>query len=434
MAFYSHRRDTAGTLTGFHMPRHARAYGLEKRTTRLELPIAKKPIFVKVGPGVGLGYRRNQTAGTWVARIADGKGKNWTKAIALADDFDDADDGKILNFWQAQERARVLAYGSRGSDSDDGKLVTVAQALHGYELDLKTRSGDVSNVRRIRLYLSDDLAAKTVALLAARDLGSWRNRLLRAGLTPSSVNRSCNAFKAALNLAASLDERIRNQRAWGKALASIPDADSEPRNVILSERDLLKIVNAAYTVGQEFGLLAEVMAVTGARPSQLGRLEVQDLQGDRANPRLMMPSSRKGRGKKKITRRPVPVPADLALRLRLAAGGRNQHAPLLLKPSGQPWKRSDHTRLFRRAVKCADLDPNEVTIYALRHSNIVRQLLAHVPTRVVAINHDTSVAIIEKSYSRYISDHSDKVTREALLNTARPTPDNVVLLPREPRA
>jgi hypothetical protein len=85
-------------------------------------------------------------------------------------------------------------------------------------------------------------------------------------------------------------------------------------------------------------------------------------------------------------------------------------------------------------VKCADLDPNEVTIYALRHSNIVRQLLAHVPTRVVAINHDTSVAIIEKSYSRYISDHSDKVTREALLNTARPTPDNVVLLPREPRA
>jgi integrase len=416
------------------MPRHARAYGLERRTTRLKLPVAKKPLFVKVGPGVSLGYRRNQTAGTWVARIADGKGKNWTKAIALADDFDEADDGKILNFWQAQDRARVLAYGSRSVDGDDGKLVTVAQALDGYEAHLKARGGDISNVRRIRLYLSQNLAGKTVALLTARDLSPWRNNLIKGGLVPASVNRSCNAFKAALNLAATLDERIRSQRAWGKALANIPDADNEPRNVILPEQDVLKIIDGARVVGDEFALLVEVAAVTGARPSQLARLEVQDLQGDRTDPRLMMPTSRKGRGKKKILRRPVPVPAALIVRLRLATGDKNKHAPLLVKPSGEPWKRSDHTRLFQRAAKNAGLDPTEVTIYALRHSNIVRQLLSGVPTRVVATNHDTSVGMIEKNYSRFIGDHSDAVTRGALLDTARATPDNVVPLPREPRA
>jgi hypothetical protein len=46
-------------------------------------------------------------------------------------------------------------------------------------------------------------------------------------------------------------------------------------------------------------------------------------------------------------------------------------------------------------------------MYALRH---VRQLLANVPIRVVAMLHDTSVAMIEKTYSKYIADHADVLT------------------------
>ena len=49
------------------------------------------------------------------------------------------------------------------------------------------------------------------------------------------------------------------------------------------------------------------------------------------------------------------------------------------------WKKSDHTRPFARAVKAVGEDPEQVTMYALRHSSIVRQLLAGVPIRVVAI-------------------------------------------------
>ena len=44
-----------------------------------------------------------------------------------------------------------------------------------------------------------------------------------------------------------------------------------------------------------------------------------------------------------------------------------------------------------------------MTIYALRHSNIVRQLLAGVPIRVVAVNHDTSIVMIEKTYRRTLA-------------------------------
>ena len=36
---------------------------------------SKKPTFVRIGDGLGLGYRRNRTAGTWVVRVADGLGQ-----------------------------------------------------------------------------------------------------------------------------------------------------------------------------------------------------------------------------------------------------------------------------------------------------------------------------------------------------------------------
>ena len=74
----------------------------------------------------------------------------------------------------------------------------------------------------------------------------------------------------------------------------------------------------------------------------------------------------------------------------------------------------------------AALDPSEVTIYALRHSAIVRQIMAGVPIRIVAVNHDTSIAMLERTYSRYIGDHSDALARRALLDTNTPSNDNVV--------
>ena len=121
-------------------------------------------------------------------------------------------------------------------------------------------------------------------------------------------------------------------------------------------------------------------------------------------------------------RRPVPIPASLANRLRGVVAGRTGSNPLLVKPSGAPWNKSDHSRLFRRATKGAGQDPSEVTIYALRHSSIVRQLLAGVPVRVVAANHDTSVTMLERTYSRHIGDHSDALARAALLDTTPQQP------------
>lgn len=65
-----------------------------------------------------------------------------------------------------------------------------------------------------------------------------------------------------------------------------------------------------------------------------------------------------------------------------------------------------------------------MTIYASRHSNIVRQIVAGVPIRVVAVNHDTSIAMLERTYSRYIGDHADALARGALLDTSEPAVDD----------
>ena len=52
--------------------------------------------------------------------------------------------------------------------------------------------------------------------------------------------------------------------------------------------------------------------------------------------------------------------------------------------------------------------------------------LAGVPVRIVAVNHDTSVAMIERTYSRYIGDHADALARKTLLDFAAPPDGNVV--------
>ena len=127
-----------------------------------------------------------------------------------------------------------------------------------------------------------------------------------------------------------------------------------------------------------------------------------------------------------MQRRPVPIPHGLAAKLRTLTADRPETTPLLTKPSGAPWKKSDHSRPFARAIRATGRNPEQVTMYALRHSSIVRQILAGVPIRVIAVNHDTSIAMLERTYSRHIGDHSDQLARGALLDTTAPPGGNIV--------
>lgn len=266
---------------------------------------------------------------------------------------------------------------------------------------------------RVKGHLPDALASRPVVLLTKRELERWRNGLVKQNMAPAGVNRVATGLRAALNLVADGNEGITNRGAWDTGLKAIPDA-TETRNVVLTDARVRKIVTAAYEESEQFGLLIEIAAETGARVSQLARLTVGNVKAGY----LEIPTSRKGRGQKKIRSHQVPIPAPLATRLRAIGAGKDYSATLLTKPGGEPWKKSDQARPFRKAAMGAGLDPDEVTMYALRHSSVTRQLSKGVPIRVVAALHDTSVAMIEKTYSVNIDQHVDAVVRPVLLNLA----------------
>ena len=413
-----------------------RAARLETPTARRRLEVRKKPYWTTISPGIALGYRRNAGAGTWSVRSTDGHGCDWIKRIALADDLERADGTHVLTYWQAIDAARKLARRQEGTAHDESRPLTVAETLDRYEADLRGRGGDIYNAKRSRIHLPGSILSKPVALLGATELRRWRDGLAAKGLTPATINRTRTCLRAALELAAEHDKRIGNRREWRVGLRSLPDA-TVARNVVLDDDAVRRFVGAAYDRGRALGLFVETIGESGARPSEVARLQVADL--DLANPsapRLQIPRSGKGgsrdRARKMQERRRVPITPALATRLRQAAVGREPDAPLLLRESGEPWgyRRSDHYRDDIRAVVAAVGLPAATTLYALRHSAIVRRLLANTPVRVVADLSDTSVREIERHYARYIldHDHADEVARRGLVDLVEPAVDKIVAL------
>lgn len=146
----------------------------------------------------------------------------------------------------------------------------------------------------------------------------------------------------------------------------------------------------------------------------------------------MMPVSRKGRGKKKVSHVAVRVGEDVIAELRPAVAGRRGTEPLLERwrhkqvpgTNGKPqWVRdkrgpwlnaSELTRPWQQIISRAGL-PADVVPYALRHSSIVRQLRAGLPVRLVAALHDTSSEMIEAHYAAAIVDALDSLAAGAVV-------------------
>lgn len=285
-----------------------------------------------------------------------------------------------------------------------------------------------------RLHLTSALLAKPVALLDSRELKTWRDSLLGT-MAPSTINRLGRCVCAALEQAAQHDKRIQNKDAWEIGLALLPNA-FVARNVVLPDDKVRAFVSHAYGLDHQFGLLTDTLAVTGTRPSQARRLRVEDLHDHPVRPKLAMPKSAKGgnrnRSARKAERYSVAITVQLAAKLKKAAKGRADDAPLLLQADGSPWgdnPGASYHRDVAKIVAAIEAD-SDATMYSLRHSSIVRQLLKRVPIRIVAATHDTSVRMIEKTYSKWITEHesADDISRAALLQPEPPSGENVVAL------
>jgi integrase len=217
-------------------------------------------------------------------------------------------------------------------------------------------------------------------------------------------------------------------------------ADSLTReNQILPDSQVSRLLLFAQQVDAKSGWngdlfrLVVVLAATGARFSQIARMRVGDYQ--RAASRLMVPVSRKGRGKKTGSI-PIPVGRDVLDVLLPAVTGRAKDEALLVRRrykqvagsirwepvSRGPWRTaSELTRPWGDIRILAGLP--DVIPYALRHSSVVRGIRQGLPIRLVAALHDTSVQMIEKHYARWIVDGLEELAARGVVPLV-PLPDD----------
>jgi integrase len=381
------------------MPRSARAPKLETRTSRLKLPLAGKPVFVRVIPGVSLGYRRTATAGSWVVRVADGASGTWTKRIATADDLSDSDGATVLTFWEAQDRAKGAAQGDN-TGSTRGTPLTVERAAEAYWTSLEARSSRTAYDARLRLQriFLPRFGASRVEDLTRRQLEAWRDGLVRKDgdverrrRSQDTANRVLSIVKACLNHAVGdPSNRLTDDSAW--RLVRPFQGVARAREVHFTVPEMLRLLDGANSLA--FQNLLTAGFLTGARYGELCACEVRHF--DLSRETLNVPRGKTG------PRTVILQPEAVAFFARVA-GTRGKSEPLLKRPDGEGWKPSDQQRPMKEAIMKAGLDP-EGTFYALRHSYISRAIEAGMPLTVLAENCGTSVRMIEKTYAKVLAD------------------------------
>lgn len=429
--------------------------------TLTESPIATRAARAKLGPGVHwrsidpavhLGYRRGVRGGRWLVRWYEGSQSYGQETFGTADDAFDADGINTLSFDQAMRAARILVASKRAERvaTEAGPDLTVAYAVEAYlvqrEAKEKAQRGAATKrdarSRLTKYVLQKQLAVRSLALLCEADLASWLDSVPN-NLAASTVRRLINDLKAALNAAAK-SHRNRLPPTLPMVVRNglvAPDLGSaEARKQVLSDADVRRVISAAQAIDERDGWCGDlarlvlILAATGARFSQVTRMTVADVQSEEG--RLMVPTSRKGRGSKVAGRVGVRVGDDVIAGLRQATAGRKGPAVLLerwkhkqaergewVRDKRGPWSvASELTRAWAAIITTAEL-PADTVPYALRHSSIVRGLRAGLPVRLVAALHDTSTTMVERHYAAWIVDALDDLAARAVVPlTSSPAP------------
>lgn len=416
----------------------------------------------RLDPEAAIWYRKGKRGGVWFVRWRNrGAGANYKQApIGPANDLNDKPVNGLITFHQAEKAAREVVATARAAVRAlaDGTPLTVHAAVEAYVAERDARDSrrqgrpvrsDAS--RRLHLYIIGSaargrreaiapapVASISLHALTEDHLREWRNGLPET-IKATTKQRLINDFKAALNGAYTanrgrLDPNLPAVIRHGLRAEVVDEDECAPlarENQILSDSAIRDLISAAREIdceqeweGDLFRLVV-VLAATGARFSQVARMRVRDFQPQQQ--RLIVPASRKGKGGK---RGPISVPVgpDVLEALLPVTTGRRPDDALLERwrhkqvAGGIRWERerrgkwessSEIVRPWNNIRDRAKL--SGVIAYALRHSSIVRGIKANLPIRLVAALHDTSVAIIERHYARWIVDGLDELAARAVV-------------------
>lgn len=415
---------------------------VQDRSARARLPAKHHPYWRSICEGRHLGYYRGGRGGSWIARCRPpGSSEYVTKAIGAADDIVEADGEAILSWRQALDAALTWFGLLENPGFVDAADLTVQAAVEEYaamrdardsaRAGRALRSDGRSRLTRY-VVVDEQLSGINLNDLTEGDLKAWQRRL--TSMKVLTRQRLANDLKAALNhfyqnhrRALPADFPITVKVGLKSDDCYWEQGETVAReNQILDDSQVREIIRLAQEQDEDgdFALLVVLLAATGARFSQLRRMTVADVQLDQS--RLLVPTSFKGKGRSPALIK-VCVGADVAQLLRRAIVGRNRAEPLLqkwryrqvgvgqwVKERRGPWKTaSEMTRAWNHVVDAAGLAG---TIpYALRHSSIVRGIRVNLPIRLVAALHDTSVVMIERHYSRWITEGLEELAARAVV-------------------
>jgi integrase len=392
------------------MSRTIRDASLDSRTARARLKARGKPYYRAIEPGLHLGYRRPTSgAGKWLARHYTGNQTYQLETIATADDYSDADGVAVLNFKQAQEKARGRMVARAHTAACKGAPVTVADAMESYIEFLANNRKSASDARyRDTAFIRPKFGDVEVAALTADMLRRWQSDLAKQpprlrtkkgheqqfgklGLDDeakrrrrASANRTLTVLKAALNLAFR-DGRVPSDIAWRGVKRFGGTDTARLRHLSLTEAK--RLINAADT---DFRRLVQGALQTGARYGELTRLRVHDF-----NQRAGTVEVRQSKSGK--SRHIVLSDEGVALFCQLCAGRAGDEL-IFLKANGKPWGRAHQGKPMAVANAVAKIKP-PTNFHSLRHTWASLALMNGVPLMVVARNlghNDTRM--VEKHY------------------------------------
>jgi integrase len=380
------------------MARTARNASLESRTARARLGIRRTPYFAKIAKGLRLGYYRGPVSGSWIARCYRGAGVYATEALGIADDTLEADGLKVLDYWQAQQHARV--WGERQRLIAEGMVrdgrYTVAHAITDYLAEIKAEKSPVA-VQGAKYvfdaWILPELGAIQVEKLTTDRLNRWRNTLAtrpkrvrskRTSAEPAThptaddedarrarkatANRILTMLKAALNRAFHGD-RASSDSAWRKVKPFHKVDEAVVR--YLTAAEARKLVTAC---PHDIKKMVQAALLTGCRYAELSRVKCGNFNRDSGTLAIRL-------AKGKVRHVVLTAEAEACFAGWTKGKGPSEH--IFLRADGKPWGPSHQKRPLDHASKRAEISP-AVTFHILRHTHGSHLAMSGVPMGVIA--------------------------------------------------
>jgi integrase len=402
------------------MPRTLRDAALETRAARGRLKARGKPYYRALESGLHLGYRRPQTgAGKWLARHYIGDQAYELETLAIADDFSDADGVAVLNYRQAQAKARERMVARAHHAAGKHGPLTVADAVESYLefLDAHRKTGYHAR-HRARAFILPTFGNIEVQALTTEQLRKWHADIAkmpaRARTAPGakqqhrkpdhsadgirrrrvSANAILTILKAALNFAWR-EGRTPSDAAWRRVRPFEGVDAARVRYLTLAE--CKRLINAA---DPDFRKLVQAALATGCRYGELCRLTIADFDAD--NGTLAVRISKSGKS------RHVALTDEGVALFREWCAGRAGSEILFLRTDCKPWGISLQQMPMAKACERARITP-AVSFHILRHTHGSMLAMRGVPMGVIAeqLGH-SNTRVTEKHYAHlapsYVAD------------------------------